>query len=844
MSLKACFDRAAGMGVISREEANALKKRFDQIAAETTNAAEARARMAKEIEAEAAHRERAALLTEIARSRIIDQMSNWKNHKGETDLVTAFIAMHENLGNEIGDFMQDAEGRREVIFRDAQRELREIMREFRRGAITGDLRRTSKLVGNSKVQARMDNFRKEVFGEDTGDATAKAMAQSWNKVVEDLRVRFNAAGGAIPKLEGWGFPQSHDRLALLDAGKQSWIDYLMQPGVLARDRMVDRAGARLTDSELREALDVAYDRATTDGWSDKDVSAQPKGRGALYTQHLDHRFIHFKDADAWGAYAEKFGNPDLFATMMGHVAMMSRDIAHAEIFGPNPNMMRAYIRSHIEHMAGQQASGQGMAIEGADPRNVMQDVSKGLDRADAMWSLMRGQEVVGRNLAEIMGSVRNTITASSLGAAWISSLSDAGFGQDMRHRLGMGMAKANFGRMLAGSLREMITMGSRQEMIDAGLGLDQAMNVLRKKASEVKGIDHRFWTGFLADRTLTWGLLSPWTQAGKFLAGDDIMRYMAKLAPHSFDALPEGMQRAFRNHGFSPADWDALRATGVVEGRIRPTELLDNPSTKALGERYLQMILRETRSAIPEATVASRSIVFTSGKPGTITGEIARSAGQFKGFGLAVLMIHAGRLARQLGAGDTRNALANGGALLITLTFLGAIAMALKDIKDGRDPRKWLDEKTWLDPNHWGAAFLQAGGLGIYGDLLFADVNRHGGGLESTIAGPLVGRASDIGDLVIGEPIRALTGKPTNPGGKAMKVLKSNTPIMGHWAISLAYQRTVMDQLQKLADPKAQAAFNRTIQQRQRDYGQSYWWRPGTTSPQRAPDFSKPLSTR
>lgn len=843
MSLKNCFANAARMGVISREEADLLSKRFDQIATETTDSAEARARMTKEIEAEAAHRERAALLTEIARARIVDQISNWKNHKGETDLVTAFTAMHENIGNEIGDFMQDAEGRREVIFRESQRELRDIMREFRRGAIVGDLRRTSKLVGNKKVQARMDNFRKEVFGEDSGDATAKVMAQAWLKVVEDLRVRFNAAGGAIPKLDGYGFPQSHDRLALLDAGKQAWIDHLMQPGVLNRDRMTDRAGSRLTDGELREALDTAFDRITTDGWSDKDVSAQVKGRGALYTQHLDHRFIHFKSADAWGTYADKFGNPDLFATMMGHLAVMSRDISHMETFGPNPNMMRTYMRSHIEHMAGQQAIGKGVAIEGSDARNVMQDVSKGLDRADAMWNLMRGQEVVGRNFAEIMGSVRNSITASSLGAAWLSSLSDAGFSQDMRQRLGMGMAKANFGRMLAVALKEMITMGSRQEMIDAGLGFDAAMNVLRKKASEVKGIDHRFWTGFLADRTLTYGLLSPWTQAGKYMAGDDIMRYMAKLAPHSYDALPDGMKRAFRNHGFGPADWDALRATRIVEGRMRPTELIDNANTKALGERYLQMILRETKSAVPEATVASRSIVFTSGKPGTITGEIARSAGQFKGFGLAVLMIHAGRLARELGAGDTRFALTHGGATLITLTFLGAVAMALKDVKDGRDPRKWFDEKTYLDPAFWGAAFLQAGGLGIYGDLLFADVNRHGQGLESTLAGPLVGRASDLGDLVIGEPIRALTGKPTNPGAKAIKVLAGNTPLR-HWAISLAYQRTVMDQLQKLIDPKAQQAFNRAVQQRQRDYGQGYWWRPGDTSPQRAPDLSRPLSTR
>ena len=28
-----------------------------------------------------------------------------------------------------------------------------------------------------------------------------------------------------------------------------------------------------------------------------DVTAQPQGKGALYTQHMDHRFIHFNGPD-------------------------------------------------------------------------------------------------------------------------------------------------------------------------------------------------------------------------------------------------------------------------------------------------------------------------------------------------------------------------------------------------------------------------------------------------------------------------------------------------------------------------------------------------------------------
>ncbi|ODT23975.1 MAG: hypothetical protein ABS54_10040, partial [Hyphomicrobium sp. SCN 65-11] len=802
---------------------------------------------AREIETEAAHRERAALLTEVARARVIDTLEGFRNHKGEKDIVRAWRAMHENLGNEIGTFVQDAESRREVIFRSAQREMRDVMREFRRGAITGDLRRTSKLVGNRKVQARMDNFLAELFDQNTGDATAKAMADAWKKVSEDLRVRFNAGGGAVGKLQRWGMPQSHDPLAMTRVGKEVWVRSLMEPNVLDRNRMRHAVtGERLSNSELRASLEVMYDHIVADGWSEKDVSAQPRGRGALYTRHADHRYLHFKDAAAWRQYAERFGNPDLFGTMMAYVAVMSRDIAHMETFGPNPNLLRRYMRNWIEAQAAQQDIGTAVAAEGLQGRKLQTHVRKGLERAEAMWDLMRGKEVVSLEMAEAMQSTRNVITASSLGSAWLSSLSDAGFGKDMRNRLGMGMVKANVGRVVVTSLRELVTMGNREDAIAAGLGLDAAMNVLRRKGREAAGIDHRFWTGFLADRTLTWSLLTPWTQAGKTMAGMDVMRFIGRLSGHGFDTLPKGLQRALGNHGFDAAAWEQLRATPLRDGLLRPADLLDQASgqvtpelqraRRELGERYLQMILRETRSAVPEATVESRSIVFHGGKPGTLLGEAARSVGQFKGFGLAVIMIHLGRLARQMGAGDTRNTLLHGGSLMITLTILGAIAMALKDVKDGRDPRRWLDERTWLDPSHWGAAFMQAGGLGIYGDLLFADVSRHGHGLESTLAGPLVGRVSDIGDVVIGEPLRALTGKKTRLAAKALKVVKSNTPVLNHWALTLAYQRTVLDQLLKLSDPEAQAAFNRTVRQRQRDYGQEYWWRPGERAPHRAPN--------
>jgi hypothetical protein len=575
VSLLTCFSRARAMGFISSEEFTQLSERYNQIAAETLDHAEARARMQKEIEAEAAHRERAALLTEIARTRTLEQLASHRDERGRVDMLEAWMAMHENFGR-IGSFIQDAEGRRETIAKKAQSDLRIVMHELARGKIMGDLSRTSRWVGSRKQQARMDNMVRELFGESTDDPTAKAMAEAWKKVSEDLRVRFNAAGGAVQKLEGWGLPQSHDPLALLGdgrTGRKVWIDYMMQDGVLDRDRTVHPlTKQRLSDSELRAALEDIWLKITTDGWSNKDVTSQPPGKGALYTQHMDHRFLHFKNADAWLSYAKRFGNPDAFAAMMGHISIMSRDIAHMEVFGPNPNALREYVKQHISKLAAEKLptdviitelddrisalqaeafginepptgaferlskavksltdaalrkDSAGMTAADADARAALGQINANepetarrveigreiaklmgelqrpitvaegqkrlqdytttrLNRADEMWASMRGVEPGGKRAAEVWQSVRNFVSATSLGGAFLSSITDPAFGQDVRLRLGMSFAKANFGRLMVAALKELVTNGSREDAVDAMLGLDSAMNVLRKKAS-------------------------------------------------------------------------------------------------------------------------------------------------------------------------------------------------------------------------------------------------------------------------------------------------------------------------------------------------------------------------
>lgn len=977
MSLAKCFASAFRMGVITKEEAQAFTKRYNQLLGDGLSTDAAQKQMAFELEAEAAHRKRAALIGEVKRERLWNAVTTYRDHLGRSNLAEAFVRLHENYGHG-GSYILDATGLQDTIVREAHRELGQLLTEFKRGAITGDRRRQGKWVGNKMVQARMDNFVREMHGVKTDDDAARGLAASVATVLDKLRIRFNEAGGAIGKLDHY-LPQHHNPEALLNVGESAWVETLMtggglERGYLDRAKMVHPMTKQpLSDSDLREALSVAYRRITSDGASDMDVEpGAGGGRPALYKQHAEHRFLHFKNAEAWMRYQKDFGAPDVFATIMAHVNMMARDIAQMEVFGPNPNQTREWIKTKLKAEAGavrtfstirrekaeelrdhldrlkahrsidpkrngwwyatnaqmmndivametrietlkadieqlrQDESVQTLSHEkqvfklegelaalwskyklwldknpptipdaiidapqdirtsvarvgeltdellelppgiadGVKPLDALDYLNGRLYRADAMWDLMRGASPVNAKWAKRLSATRNVVTASSLGAAWISSLADVAFGKDMRRRIGMGIGQSSAWRLSFLTLKEMITHGSRDDAVAAGFGLDWAINAMQQQSRLTGSIDMRQTSGYLADRVLTVGMLQPWTQAGKHMAGMDLMRWLGKLRQFEFEDLPSGLQNALNRHGFDAGGWEQLRAVPLHERHLRRVEV-ETALGRDMAEKYHMMLLREIRGAVPEATVESRSVV-TSQAAGTLMGEMVRSSGQFKGYAVAIIFLQMRKIARDLQAGQP-NAYYHAGSWLLTATILGAVAMALKDMKDGRDPRRWLDEKTWLDPKMWGAAMLQAGGLGIYGDLLFASHNRVGGSFADTLKGPLWDRAETAWQLTGGAVHKAAKGEKINYGRQVVKGARQWTPGGNLWQPNLipyVAPRVLFEQLEILIDPDARRAFRTDMVKRKQDYGQEYFWRRGELAPHRAPDLSRILSTR
>jgi hypothetical protein len=176
-------------------------------------------------------------------------------------------------------------------------------------------------------------------------------------------------------------------------------------------------------------------------------------------------------------------------------------------------------------------------------------------------------------------------------------------------------------------------------------------------------------------------------------------------------------------------------------------------------------------------------------------------------------------------------------AFITATTFAGAIGTQLREIAKGRDPMN-MDPTTPEGRKFWAASLLSGGGLAIYGDFLFADVNRYGGSLGETTGGPTLGLFTDLKNLTIGNLVEAAEGEDTKAGAEALNfVYRHMTP--KPFYMKLATERMLIDQLQKAVDPRAYERFRRMQRNRYRDYGQEYFWRPGEQLPDRLPQYTQ-----
>lgn len=228
---------------------------------------------------------------------------------------------------------------------------------------------------------------REIFGEATDVPQAKTGAAEFKKIAEQLRQRFNRAGGDVGQLDDWGLPHHHSQARVAEAGRATWVDAIL-PRV-DRGRYVRPDGTPMDDAELRSFLGEAWTTIATGGVN-KLEPGRAGGSGMRANRGNEGRQIHFKDADSYLDYQAQFGERSLYEVIVGHISGVSKDIALVETMGPNPDAAFRLLRDEAVQ-----------TLTLADPVNVGAHEKAALG-AESLYNFVAGRTlpVASRRLAD------------------------------------------------------------------------------------------------------------------------------------------------------------------------------------------------------------------------------------------------------------------------------------------------------------------------------------------------------------------------------------------------------------------------------------------------------------
>lgn len=697
----------------------------------------------------------------------------------------------------------------EGVKRDNTRQLMDLISaaDNRQGASVG--RQALMVLFDAQNPVMTRDLALEVFAQGkagTGNAAAKAGAEAWLKVAEAMRQRFNAAGGDVGKLDYGYLPQAHDQVRVMAAGADRWAGEVLP--LVDRGRYLREDGARMTDAEVLDVLRGAWESIATDG-ANKRAPGASAGTGARANRGSESREIHFADGEAYLAYKAQFGVGSMYDAMIGHIGGLARDIGLVERYGPNPEA-----QMRVQFDLAQRADGDGARVFG--------------NRADTYWKLLNGQAGTPQSarIAMVGQHVRNVETFGKLQGAVLSSITDLGtYAVTLGfNRMPIFEGFANVGKSASKETVEfMNTHGMLAESMISDLNRWAGENVAQS------------WSGRIANATMRLSLMNAWTDTMRRGFQLTHMQAIGRMREKAWTALDAGDRGRLEAHGLTADDWALIQRAEPVQHRgadfVTPDAIYatGDPQAGQVVAKYLGMLQDESEFAVVNPDMATRAITtFGASQAGTFPGELARAVMQFKSFPIAMLSRHWRRMLDQPGTVDR---LAYGGALMASLTMLGAIAFQTKQMVSGKDPVDMTTAKFWT------RAAAQGGALGFYGDLLLGDTTDDMTPQQSMfrLLGPTADSAAQLFELTKGNLDEVAAGKPTHAGAEALRFARGHLPLVNMWYAKTAIDQAGLSALQEMASPGYLA---RVKNKARKDWQQEYWWQPGGQfSPERAPDL-------
>ncbi|MFX9719763.1 hypothetical protein ABTO99_06310 [Acinetobacter baumannii] len=683
---------------------------------------------------------------------------------------------------------------------------------------------------------------RERFGENTGDALAKKISDKMGDVFETMRDRFNRNGGDIGDLGNkFGLPQTHNLEKIVKQGKEQWVNDVLPDQDVSM--FVHENGDYYSQQEIRSLLEYTYDTLSSDGANKIEVGRQATGGGTskVTNRHGESRVLHFKDADAWLRYQNKYGGLPLVDLVEAHINGLSKDIAMVENLGSNPKtalkiLMDAAAKKDWEK-----------GIEENQTKSSRKRIETMFDEFSG------GNSPQSQVLANLGTSYRSMNIFSMLGGTTITSITDQATIAKTAHVHGLSYRKA-FGELL--SQLNPANKADRDFAHGLGLATEEMLGSIARWSDDGLTSTHgmtaklaRISSG-VATQVMRVSFLNALTSASKVGFTKLLMEKYGRLSrSKAWNDLDAQDRELLSNTGLDERAWQVFQLAEPVVDRegnqlMSARSIYEIPDEKLtsfgdpkqvkdqVASQLQAHLLDEQGMAVIEAGLREKTLINV-GARGTITGEIFRGIVQFKSFSVAFLMRHGSRTMAQEGLkGKAAYAI----PLFVMTTLLGGLVVQLKELLNGNDPQTMWDSD---DPKKASSFFVrsavQGGGLSFLGDILVAGTDTSGRDAHSFVAGPLGGDFESLLSLTVGNLTQYNEGKDTNFGNEAFKFVKGKVPAQNLWYTKAAINRMVFDEMQ---DTIAPGYREKALRKAERQQDRERFW-GDDVSDIRAPDFEK-----
>lgn len=654
-----------------------------------------------------------------------------------------------------------------------------------------------------------------------GTKESQEAARILTKYQEAARLMQNDAGAWIGKMAGYIVRQSHDMFRIRKAGKEVWkqtilpkLDPKTFEGVENIDEFLNTVWSGLSTG-------VHYKERGAGDWL-----TGFKGPGNLAKRSSQERSLHFKSADDWFAYNQAFGSSSLLEAAVFGLKKAADNTGLMRTWGTNPEAAYLADVAQLRDQTGKRGD------------------AKQTDALNAWLLKSEFDEISGAaripgnpSVAMVSAGIRAVISMAKLGGAVLSSLPDiATKASTLRHQ-GIGLLEG-YGNGLKDVVRGRGNTDERAIADHIGVGIDGFLGAIMSRFSATDHVPGKL--AKMQNRFFRFNLLSWWTDGKATGAGLIMAHNLARNTGLGFDKLDPMLQVSLKRFDISAKEWDVIRqADTKLSGdtayltpdaiQAMPDDLFkglaQGTSPKAIqrAKDDLEIALRsffseEVATAVTMGGSRERAIASWGSKPGTPLGEAVRFVMQFKLYPITFATRH---MSREILNRDSLGI----AHLIIATTGLGYLSMAAKDMAKGREPR--TPDKDPLSAHNFklmAAAMQQGGGLGIYGDFLFGEYNRFGGGAVETLAGPAVGTASDV--------LRAFSefkeGDVRQGGAALAKTAINTTPFLNLFWARAGLDHLIINQALETLNPGYLRRMERRLE---KENGQQFMIPPSSVIP-------------